>query len=784
MTETAAHPRGVDRRTFLGGAGALVVAIGTPLLLDPRAAHAAIKEFPIGPANVDPKSLDAWIAVKGDGTVLLKSGKEELGQGMATAVAQMLADELDVPFDKVELVISDTWQTVNQGGTSGSNSSPTQFNMVRDGVPQQGVRRAAAEARAALLDLASKQLGEPVSGLSVRDGVVTGKATGKQVSYAALIGDKQFNLTMTGKAQPKRFQDYKLVGTSVKRVDIPAKVFGKFTYNQDVRLPGMVHARLVRPPTIDSKLVAIQGFERRVPGLVKVVVKNNFVAVVAEREEQAIAAATALKVKWDVAPLPAHDTIYDTLVAQAPAQTTNRVLIDTHDVDASLQKAAKVVSAEYRYPIQMHGPMGASAAQAWVQGNTAVVWTHTQNVYNERAMLATALDIPAQNIRVIYVQGSGVYGMTNADGAGLEAAIVSQAVGRPVKLQYMRADDHTAENYGQPYVHRMRAGLDGNGQVTVWDGESWSATRGSRPGPPANLPPGVLMGFPEIPIAKSPAPTPSQPVNNVDGSNSTPHYVFKSQRMVSHSGRLPFFSAPLRSPNRLQNTFANESFIDELAHAAGADPIAYRLEHLRAQGSIPDDPHDLRARLIDAIERNVRQAKWTPRPAASKIGTGRYLTGRGVAAMVYEGDNGINSSIWQVTVDTKTGKVVVDKCWSVQDCGPVINPTGMRMQAEGSLMQGTSRTLIEELKWTPGGVTSHDWATYPVIRFNRLPEFELEIVDRPEYEVMGAGEVLITNAAAGIANAIFDATGVRLRQVPFTPARVRAALKQAGRLAA
>jgi CO/xanthine dehydrogenase Mo-binding subunit len=778
MTDTTAQPRRFDRRKFVVGSGAMVVAASAPRLLNPKAALAASTEFPIGPALVDPGQLDSWLAIKGDGTVVVKTGKEELGQGMATAVAQMVADELDVPLDKIEQIISDTWHTVNQGGTSGSNSSPTQFNLVRDGAQQRGIRKAAANARAALLGMASKELGVPVSTLTVKDGVVSGG--GRQTTYAALIGDKTFNLPVSDKVTAKRFQDYKIVGTSVPRVDIPDKVFAKFTYNQDVRLPGMVHARVVRPPTHDSQLVAIDGFPKKMPGVVKVVVKGNFVAVAAEREEQAINAAAALKVRWNVAPLPAFDTIHQQLVDIAPAQTTNRVLIDTFDVDKKLAAGAKQVEAEYRYPIQIHGPMGASAAQAWVQGNTATIWSHTQDVAANRAMLATALGIPAQNIRVIYVEGSGVYGETAVENATLEAAIVSQAVGRPVKVQHSRADDHTGENYGVPFVHRMKGAVDSSGSVTAWDAESWTIGRGSRPGPPGNIPSGVIMGFPENPIGRSPAPTPSQEPNSVDGSNSAPHYVIKSQRMVTHAGRLSFFSGPLRAPNRIQNTFANESFIDELAYAAGADPLAFRLTHLRAPGG-PEIPHHLKERLADAFDRVGRLARWEAKPSASNVGTGRYLTGRGVAGMVYEGDNGVNTSIWQVTVDTKTGKVVVDECWSVQDCGPIINPTGMRMQAEGGLMQTVSRTLIEELKWGPNGITSKDWESYPVIRFNHMPKLHLELVNRPDEEVMGAGEVLITNGPAGIANAIFDATGVRLREVPFTPARVRAALKAAGK---
>ena len=292
MTDISAQPRRYDRRKFLAGTGAMVVAVNTPRLLNPKSAFAAVKEFPIGPANIDPNQIDSWIAIKGDGTVVVKTGKEELGQGMATAVAQVVADELDVPVGRIQQIISDTWTTVNQGGTSGSQSSPTHFN-----TDTVGIRKAAAEARAALLGLASTALGQPVSNLTVKDGVVSVKGGSQQTTYATLIGNKTFNLAMTGKAKPKTFQDYKVVGTSVPRVDIPDKVFAKFTYNQDIRLPGMVHARVVRPPTLDSQLVSVDGFPHRIPGLVKVVIKKNFVAVVAEREEQAIAAAAALKVQ-------------------------------------------------------------------------------------------------------------------------------------------------------------------------------------------------------------------------------------------------------------------------------------------------------------------------------------------------------------------------------------------------------------------------------------------------------------------------------------------------------
>ncbi len=760
MTEITSHPRLFNRREFLAGTGALVVAIGAPRLLNPKAAFAALDDFPIGPALVDPQQVDSWLGVQGNGTVIVYSGKVELGTGVSTTAMQLVADELDVPFSKVKVIEGDTWWTVDQGFTAGSQSNKTQY------AATGAIRQAAAEARLALLNLASKQLGAPVAQLNVKDGVVSvqGDST-KSVSYAQLIGDKRFDLKITGKAVPKTFDQYKVVGTSVRRPDVAEKVTGAYTYTQDVRVPGLVHARVVRPPTLDSTLVSVNGWKgKKPPGVIKVVVKKNYVAVVAKEEWQAIEAAYALRVSWKTAPLPSYQTFYEDLQKLSP--TTNRLLIDTHDVDAALAKAAKKIEATYYYPLQMHASMGASAATASVEGQTATVWSSTQGVYQLRGAIATALGVPAQNVHVIYVEGSGCYGLNGADNVALDAAVISQMVGKPVRVQYMRADEHKWENYGQPYVINLKGGLDGSGKVAAWDYTAWTASRGGRPGPPANLASGILLGFPENPLPASPPQTPTQQPNFVDGSNSGPSYIIPSQRLVTRSGNRSFMSGPLRSPARIQNTFANESFIDELAHAAGADPVAFRLSHLKDQ------------RLIDVISLAAKMANWRARPAATKIGKGRFRTGRGIAAMLYEGNNGYNAAVFQVKVDTKTGKVVVEAVWSAQDCGPVLNPDGMRAQAEGCLMQAISRTLIEEVKWGPNGISSKDWQTYPVARFTAMPKtFKFQAIDRKDQPVWGAGEVLITNGPAAIANAIFDATGKRLRQLPFTPARVRAALK-------
>jgi nicotinate dehydrogenase subunit B len=786
MTTTISDTRTFSRRTFVKGAGALVVAIGASRLFDATAAQAALnpdlpsleldlKEYPlgIGPTTVDPGQIDSWLAINTDGTVVMKTGKVELGQGIVTSTKQLVADELDVPFEKIKHIQADTWHTVDQGTTSGSQSTGTETG-------PSGVRQAAAEARAVLLSMASAKLGVPVASLTVTDGVVSGGSS--KVSYAELVGGKLFSAPVTGKAVPKPFTAYKVVGTSVPRDDIPEKVFGKYTYVHDVRVPGMVHARVVRPPTLDSKLVKVDGFPngKNPPDYLQTFVKNNYVAVVATTEWGAIQAAQALKVTWNVTPLPNWATFNDDIVTMGPS--SNQVIQDSkllgspvvpagQDVDAVLAAtpAAKQVTATYKYPIQIHGSMAPSAATAIVDNakQIATVWSMTQGVYPLRSMLATALGFPPQNIHVIYTEGSGVYGQNKADDVALDAAIISQAVGKPVRVMYTRADEQAWENFGQAYTITISTAGDtigGKAKMTAWRRDAWNSGRGGRPGPPANMASGILMGFPETPLVQSTTLTPSQALNSVDGSNSAPHYIVPAARLTNHSVRRSFLSGPLRSPARIQNTFANESIVDELAHALGADPVQFRIDNLQ-------EP-----RLIAVIQTAAQMAKWQSGPAASKVGTGRYLKGRGVAAMRYEGNLGYNALIVDVTVDTKTGKVVVNHAWSAQDCGPAMNPDGMKQQAEGCLIQGISRTLIEELKWKPDGITTYDWVTYPVIRFNAIPKFDFQIIDRRDQPAVGAGEVLITNAPAAIANAIFDATGKRMRQLPFTPARVRAAL--------
>jgi CO/xanthine dehydrogenase Mo-binding subunit len=767
-----------SRRTVVKGAGALVVALGVPIVLDAKAAHAAatvVDPVGIGPVSIDPNQLDSWFAFGTDGTVTMKTGKVELGQGTVTATMQLVADELDVPMSAITHIQSDTWYTVDQGTTAGSQSTGTENGTA-------GVRQAAAETRAVLLNLASAKLGAPVSNLTVSNGVVSVVGNpGQSVSYASLVGGGLLNSSFTGKATPKPYTAYKVAGTSVPRVDIPDKVFGKFTYTQDVRVPGMLHARVVRPPTIDSTLVKVHPFPegKAPPDVVDVITKANFVAVVAKTEWAAIVGAGLLQVDWNVSPYPRWSSYIDDLVG-GPSQDAviqdsktrgSAVVPAGQDVDAVLAAtpAAKQVTATYKYPIQMHGSMGTSAATALVDNTrgVATVWTSTQGIYAMRAMLATALNLPAQNIHCIYVEGSGCYGQNGADAVALDAAVVSQIVGKPIRVAYMRADEHAWENYGQAYNITITAAVDTSGpkaKISAWKRDAWTSSRGSRPGPPANMASGILMGFPEIPFTASVTLTPSQDLNSVDGSNSAPSYIIPAAKLTNHTVKKTFMSGPLRSPSRIQNTFANEIMTDELAHLAGADPVNFRVDNLQD------------ARLIAVIQTAANAASWIYGPRATKVGTGRYLSGTGISAMRYEGALGYNAAVVNLTVDTKTGKVVVNHVWSAQDCGPAINPDGQKQQAEGCLMQGISRSLIEELKWDSNGIITRDWATYPVVRFKDMPQFDFQLISRPDQPAVGAGEVLITNMPAAISNAIFDATGKRMRQLPFNRDRVKAAL--------
>jgi len=721
--------------------------------------------------------LDSWIAVAADGTVTAYTGKCELGQGLLTAQTQLVAEEIGVPFDRVRLIQCDTAVTPDQGTTSGQQSHPANFN-------HANLALAAATAREALVGLAAQRLGVPAEQLVAQDGMVgvgpvlSGRPQ-RSISYGELVAGRRFDVPLNPAARRKPASEWKILGQPIPRLDIPALVTGREEFVHNVRVPAMLHGQVVRPPRPGATLAGVdEASVRTMPGVVKVVIKDNFVGVVAEKPWQAMQAAAKLAVTWRGGNrLPPPQNMPAFLRGQ-PSRDT--LLVDSRDVDAAIGRAATVVRARYSFPYQMHGSVGSSCAVADVQNGRATIWSATQAVHPMKASAAMMLGIRADDIRVVYTRGSGCYGINGADTVSYDAALLSQAVGKPVRVQLSRKDEMAWENYGLPFVIDQRAGIDSGGRIVAWDYEAWSAATGGRPGAqnPGNVVTGTLAGFrPAVFTPRTPAPAPSTPLNN--NLNTAPSYiagraagesrgagVVASERVLSHRIVSPFFTGPLRSPERLQNTFAHECFMDEIAARIGADPIALRLKHLN------------HARVARALQEVEKASKWVARPSPrADRPTSGTASGRGVACVAYEGDNGFVAMVAEVDVTLTTGAVRVTRLVIAQDSGPISNPDGIRSQLEGGALHGVSRALVEEVTWDEQQVTSVDWRTYKTFSLGfEPPVIETVLIDNVEAEACGAGETAITVAAAAIGNAIFDATGARVREVPFTPARVKAAL--------
>ena len=758
-----------------------------------KGTSALVVSFALAPADLfgqavatlvgnPPKELDGWLSIAADGTVTALTGKCDMGQGLYTAQTQLVAEELGVPLERIKLIQCVTGTTPDQGVTSGAQSHPQNFN-------HANLALAAATAREALLQMASKQWDVPVDRLTAGNGVIRHGA--RTISYGELIGGGKFNLSLNPAAKRKAPREWTILGNSVKRLDMPEMVTGRFEFVHNVRVPGMVHGRVVRPPTVgatvESPLSEIESSVSGMPGFIKVVVKKDFVGVVFEKQWQALQAANQLKVRWKPGPaLPAQATFYDHMRTQ-PSRDT--LLVNSNDVDATLAKATQVVRSTYLHPYQMHGSIGASCAVADVKADSATVWSPTQGVYPQRDSCAMVLGMKPQQVKVIYSRGSGCYGINGADTVSYDAALLSQAVGRPVRVQLSRKDEMAHENFGLAFVVDQRVGLDSAGNIIAWDYEAWSPVRGGRPGhtQPGNQVTGFLAGFAPAPFApRSPAPPPTGQLAN--GQNVVPSYVTGTvagaaggtgtvtcERMLSRVVESPFWTGPLRSPNRLQNTFAHECMMDELAAAAKADPVEYRIRHLR-------DP-----RLRAVVQAAAKAANWQARPSpvispkptggGGRIPSG-VASGRGVACVLYEGDNGYCAIVAEVDVHLDTGAIDVKRLVMALDSGPISNPDGLRSQAEGGALHGMSRALFEEVLWDNEKVTSVDWRTYRTFPVgSRIPKLETVLINTMEAEACGAGETSITVTAAAIGNAIFDATGRRLRQVPFTPERLLSHLR-------
>jgi len=756
-----------SRRDFLKGTGALVVSFRAASIFGMQAGDG---QFGTHASHINAEELDSWLAIHADGSVTAFTGKCDFGQGIYTAQTQLVAEELCVALERVKLVQCDTEVTPDQGSTSGSQSTPTNFN-------HQNLALAAATAREALLKLAAERFGEPVDGLRVENAVVT-NASGQHVRYEDLIGGKHFNLTLDRAARRRPQVEWTVLGKSVPSLDRTALMTGQFEFVHHVRVPGMLHGRVVRPPAIGSTLISVdQTSVKDVPGLVKVVVRKNFVGVVAETQHSAAHAARKLKVDWKPGPkLPSQASFFDSLKEQP---SRDALELDSTDVAARLATAKHVVRARYTYPFQAHGSLGASCAVADVKAGSATIWSATQSAYPTRNCVAMLLGMPADKVRVIYTRGSGCYGLNGADAVSFEAAVMSQDVGQPVRLQFSRQDEMGWENYGNACLIEQRAALDDAGRITAWDRESWIPNMGSRPGydRPGNVISGMLLGYEPPPLRPGKAAEPTGELRN--GSNTVPEYMagciqdkcqgngtVNAARVLTHTVRSPFFTGPLRSPLRIQNTFANECFVDELALKAGADPVEFRLKHLQQQ------------RLVAVLKAVATAAKWQKRVAPRKQTLANGLArGQGIACVAYEGRNGYAALVADVDVDLTSGLVQPRRFVIAIDCGPISNSDGLRNQVEGGILQGTSRSLVEEVTWDEQRVTSTDWESYQTLRLDyEIPEIEIVFVTPEGVAATGAGETSITVTPAAIANAIFDATGARIRDVPFTPSRIKAAL--------
>ena len=765
--------RTLSRTDFikLTGGGLLVMGFGAGL---PSVARGANEAPAVGPWTApDPRRLDSWIAVHPDNTVTVFHGKTDLGQGLETTFMQIVAEEMDVAFRQMRSIVGDTARTPHQGGASGSTG------VTNGGV---AVRNAAAEARRVLVQLASQSLGVSAAGLAVKDGVVYSTANPSQrVSYGQLLGDKLFNtsltsnmnfgngLTAVGVARPKNPASHHIIGSSVSRIDIPDKVFGRYTFNVDTKLPGMVHARVIRPPDPGSTLVKINGFKQKVPGLVRAMpMGKHFVVVVAEREEQAIAAARTIDITWAKPaspPFSGHQGMYDYIKNAKPRASSTP--LNTGNVDTAIAGAAKTVSAEYYWPTQAHAGMGPgnSVANFDANSNTITVWSGTQKPHHIQIGISELLGMPKERVRVMWNMGPGSYGRGDADDTALEAAWISRQLARPVKLQWMRHEGIAWDPKAPATIMNLRGGLDASGKVVAFD-YYWKGTSGQEVGTSGNVAGdtlvGMSLGFP-------------RPVRNTSGTPAD-RYVFPNRRnrteTVEHFFPMsnPLRSSHLRDPQGPQAAFAGEQFIDELAYAAGRDPIEFRLAHLNTN-----------SRDADVLRAAAQKWGWQPRRAASQVNrNAAVLTGRGIAYQFRGGH--IGAIITEVAVTRKTGKIQLKRVLMAPDVGQVLNPDGLRNTMEGNYIQAASRTLKEEVRFTKSNVTSVDWVTYPILNAMEVPErIDVFPVNNAPGNTPGpAGEGMTRVTPPSIANAVFDATGVRVRHVPMTPARVRAALAAAG----
>ena len=754
MSRSTHSTRTLSRRDFLQSAGALVISFATPIPGIAAGTGASAGPWPV---KVAADRLESWLAVNADGTVVAAVGKIEAGMGISTAFAQIVAEELDVPLARVQIRMGDTATTPDQRGTGSSNG-------IIQGVP--ALRSAAAEAREALLVLAAERLDAPLESLTVVDGVVrVSDAPEKSVSYADLVRGQRLERKLSGKAKVKPTSAYKLVGKPTARVDIPLKVRAEYTYLVDHKVPGMLHARVVRPPRAGAKLVRVAP-NQKLPGLVKMVTRGDYVAVICEREEQAIRAARELRVQWSE-PAPMFPESYDALYASlrsGPPKVSEVQKGATGDVDAALAAAAVKVEAGYEYPFQSHACMAPGCAVADVKNGEARVWSGGQKPYPLRKAVAEMLNLPLEAVRVTWLPGPGSYGMNDADDAAMDAAVLSQAVGRPVRVQYMRQDGTGGDPKAPPIAFRLRGGLDADGQLVALDYEARGFSgrvRANGTEVPGDTMAAQLIGG--YKAASTDLFQYSDESYRIPNKRKTSHIIAWEQSLPTG-----LRTAHLRDPDGMATCFASESFIDELAHAARIDPVAFRLRYL-------SNP-----KHVAAVKAAAERAGWETRPSPKPGAKSGIVTGRGIAYAPRAGS--IVATVAAVEVNMDTGALRVTRFVCAHDCGFVVNPLNLQGTIEANLIQSMSRAMHEAVQFDSTRVKSVDWVTYPIVDMTEVPD-AIDIVvlnNAPEAESKGAGEPSTRPTAAAIANAIFDATGVRIRRVPFTQESLREAFRAAG----
>jgi nicotinate dehydrogenase subunit B len=737
--------KGLSRRRFTQSLGIVVASFA----LAPGAAFGqAPGALPFSLRNN--RRLEGWIRLEADGSVTVFTGKAELGQGILTALAQIAADELDAGFDKIRMVSADTSRGPDEQYTFGSQS-----------VEQGGsaLRAASAHARGILLAAAARRFGARPEDLQIKLGIIA-SPDGKSATFweVASADPDLLKGDITAAAAPKQPSDYSIVGKSINRIDLPGKLTGVPSYVQDMRLPGMVFARVVRPPRYGAKLVSLdEAAVRSLPGVVAIVRDGNFLAVAAKREEQAIAAHNALAsaARWsdDAVPLPDITNLRGEL-QKLRAET---IVVGAAGQSEPVPDQVKRVSGEYGRSYLSHASIGPSCAVAWLKDGRMTVWSHTQGVFPLRGDLAKVLGMPNAQVDVVHMPGSGCYGHNGADDVALDAALVARAVaGAPVKLQWMRDDEFAWAPFGPGMAMRVEAALASDGKIVDWSYDVWSNSHAMRPGQAGGV--NLLAAWDlSTPFAKSPAPHIPQPFGDGD-RNAVPSYELPRKEIRNHLLLdAPVRNGSFRTLGAHGNIFAIESFMDELADAAGIDPLAFRLAHLR----------DPRAQAV--LQAAADKAGWIPR----EKGDGR--NGRGLAFCRYKSIGMYAAVVVDVEVDRKTGVIKVPRVVIAADIGLVVNPDGARHQLEGGIVQAVSLTLKEQVAFDRREITSRDWSGYPILGFPEVPSVEIVLMDRSDPS-LGAGEGSLPPTSAALANAFAHATGRRLRELPMTPERVKASL--------